>query len=89
MFGQQVAYNLVVNGREVFNDVAMKDVAVAFNPGVGLVQGAVGAFADAASVAGGWGMKRLSQIGSMTRQRAWWTTRSRKGAALTRRRFGS
>jgi hypothetical protein len=29
------------------------------------------------------------QIGSMTRQRAWWTTRSRKGAALTRRRFGS
>ena len=52
MFGQQAAYNLVVNGREVFNDVAMKDVAVAFNPGVGLVQGAVRAFADAAGVAG-------------------------------------
>ena len=35
------------------------------------------------------GEKRRSKAGSMPLSKAWWTTRSRNGAALMSRRFGS
>ena len=77
----------VIQRGKVLDDVQAQHVAIAPGKLLQPVDGAVRAFADPVGVA--VGMKRASNSGSMTLQSAWCTTRSRKGAALILRRFGS
>ena len=85
--GHQFLEDFVVQRREELLDVGLQDVAETAGELLAAVHGGVRAFALATGV--GVGNEGRSKIGSSTSVRAWWTTRSRYGAALICRFLGS
>lgn len=77
----------VVNGRKELMDITLQYIGVAAGKVLGAVKRFVRAFAGPVGV--GVVDKAALPIGLVTAQRAWWTTRSGKGAALIRRSLRS
>jgi hypothetical protein len=77
----------VVDAREELRDVGLEDILVPLDQRLAAGERPMRPFADA--IREGVREKTRSNNGSITAQSAWWTTRSRNGAALIFRRAGS